>query len=130
MMTLKTTLFPILAGLLVSACTVFGTDSSSISGTCDRTGSGLSCATDADCEAGEECDDGVCKLHGSVCEDDGDTDTDTDGDTDTDTDGDTDTDTDGDTDGSGSGSGASCSVDANCAGGEECDDGRCKPHGG
>ena len=114
---MKNTLISALAALLFSACTTLGSEQSSVSNSasdCDRTGSGQTCQIDADCGAGEECEDGACKLHGGACEGDSD-------------DSDTDSDSDG---GGGAGSGATCTTDSQCPAGQECEDGACKPHGG
>ncbi|MBK7538952.1 MAG: hypothetical protein IPI49_27015 [Myxococcales bacterium] len=112
---MKNTLISALAALLFSACTTLGSEQSSVSNSasdCDRTGSGQTCQIDADCGAGEECEDGACKLHGGACEGDSD-------------DSDTDSDSDG---GGGAGSGATCTTDSQCPAGQECEDGACKPH--
>ena len=79
-------------------------------------GSGLSCDIDDDCLAGEECDDNICKLHG--------------GDDATDDNGAGGDDSASSSSSSSSSSGGTCVADVDCAGGEECEDGVCKPHGG
>jgi hypothetical protein len=78
--------------------------------------SGLVCVADADCLTGEECDDHLCKLHGG-------------GDDSSTGAGGDDSSTSSGGDDSSTSSGAACVSDAECAVGEECDDGACKPHG-
>lgn len=101
----------VLFSFSVAACAGLGTgqdDQNSLGASdCDRQASGQTCQVDADCGQGEECEDGVCKLHGGAC----------DGDSD-------------DGSGSGDGSGGQCTTDAQCPSGQECEDGLCKPHGG
>lgn len=125
----KMTLATAFSALLFTACTTLGIGDSnsnvtgSGSDSCDRTGSGLTCSADSDCASDEECEDGTCKLHGSVCDsDDDDSDDDDDDDDDSD-------DTDADDDDGGPNTwttplGGACTFDSECVS-DECEHGVC-----
>jgi hypothetical protein len=74
------------------------------------------CSSDSQCGAGLECDDGRCKAHGGD-------------DSDDDSDDDSSHDDAGVTSATGSVT-LACTTDSQCGAGLECDDGRCKAHGG
>jgi hypothetical protein len=93
-----------------------GSSSSSVSGVGDT------CVQDGDCNATLECEHGTCQPH-----DRNDDRADAGRDDDDDEPGDDDDDEHAAPDG---GVQVACQVDTDCAGGQECDDGFCKAHGG